>query len=83
MDFEGGDRELNGGYEICWRDRGKNIIACYPVLIGIQFCAEAVGNDVVNLTYQGLARTEVRGKVLVVYSLSHAPVLLICDFEKG
>ena len=47
MKFEGRDGESNGGYEICWRDRGKVIVACYPVLVDIRFRAAAVGEDVV------------------------------------
>ena len=81
--FEGGDGESNGGYQIYWRDHGKGILACYPVLSDIQLCAAAVGEDLVSPTCQGLVRTQVGCKVILVYGLLHAPVLLVCDFEGG
>ena len=50
MKFDGGDKELNGGYKICWYYRGKGSLGYYPVLADIRLCAAAVGKDVVNPT---------------------------------
>ena len=50
VNFEGRDGLSNGGYDICLRGHGKMILACYPVLSDIRFCAAAVGEYVVNPT---------------------------------
>ena len=50
VNFEGRDGLSNGGYDICLRDHGKMILACYHVLADIQFCDTAVFQDVVNPT---------------------------------